>query len=84
MPRVDSFDWTKWAAILLAALSAGGGFLGSVVGKSNDLAVMASQVSTLTATLREHTAAEQARDDKLLERVADVEARLRSLEGRPR
>lgn len=84
MPRVDSFDWTKWAAILLAALSAGGGFLGSVIGKSNDYAVLTSQVSAMTATLREHTAHEQERGDKLLERVADIEARLRALEAKPK
>lgn len=82
MPRLESVDWTKWAAILLAALSAGGGFLGSVVGKANDFAVLTSQVSVLTTTVQQHTLREQELDDKLLERVADIDARLRTLEAK--
>lgn len=75
-------ELSKWAGAGIALLAAGGGYVGSVTSQAQNDGVMAQKVETLQVQLREHDVRERDFVQRISDKIADIDARVKVLESR--
>ena len=78
----DSSEVSKWAGVAMATLAALGGYIGSVTSKSSEDGALKMQVGMVQTAVREHDDRERAFEQDMIDKLNDVEARVRVLESR--
>lgn len=78
----EQVDIGKWAGVVMAALAAFGGYMGSVTSKAHEDGELRARLHALEVEMKDHAEDSRTNDRSLQQRLADIEARLRVQEAK--